>query len=293
MLIYFKDLKMKALVSIFIPTYNREVLLERAINSVINQTYTNIELIIVDDCSTDCTEAVVKFYQNTDTRIKYIRNSENLGACASRNKAIRAAQGEFITGLDDDDYFLPDRLAVFVKHWGLFPADKAFIFANKIILNSESECTSRAPWYIRRRKSITQGDLLIGCAVGIAFFTTRESLSAIAGFDELIPMWQDLDCVYRLLELGKGYYFDDVSYVVDASHDYGRISDANTSKLIKVHEYFCQKHDLKGVVASNLMKMHFISYGENHIKFVPSLLGAIHRPSITNMKYLLKSLGRK
>lgn len=280
------------LVTIYMPTHNRSGLLSRAIESVQAQTYSNFELIIVDDCSTDDTEAVVQAYKDTDSRIKYIKNSDNFGACVSRNKAIRAAQGEFVTGLDDDDYFLPDRLAVFLEHWHLFPDDKAFIFANKIILTSDLEVISRAPWYIRRRKSITQGDLLIGCAVGIAFFTTKESLSAIAGFDELIPMWQDLDCVYRLLELGKGYYFDNVSYVVDTTHDDGRISDANTSKLIKVHEYFCQKHNLTSIMASNLMKMHFISYGENYIKFVPSLLGAIHRPSITNMKYLLKSLGR-
>lgn len=281
------------LVTVYMPTHNRSDLLSRAIESVQAQTYSNFELIIVDDCSTDNTEAVVQTYQNQDNRIKYIKNIENLGACASRNKAIRAAQGEFITGLDDDDYFLSDRLAVFLEHWHLFPDDKAFIFANKIILTPKLEVISRAPWYIRRRKSITQGDLLIGCAVGIAFFTTKESLSAIAGFDELIPMWQDLDCVYRLLELGKGYYFDDVSYVVDTTHDDGRISDASTSKLIKVHEYFCQKHKLTGILARNLMKMHFISYGEKHIKFIPSLLGAIHRPSITNMKYLLKSLGRE
>lgn len=283
----------KPLVTVYMPTHNRSNLLSRAIGSVLSQTYTNFELIIVDDCSTDDTEAVLQAYQDTDSRIKYIKNKENLGACASRNKAIRAAQGEFVTGLDDDDYFLPDRLSIFLEHWHLLPDDKAFIFSNKKILKPEEEVVSRAPWYIRRRKSITQGDLLIGCAVGPAFFTTRESLSAIAGFDELIPMWQDLDCVYRLLELGKGYYFDDVSYVVDTTHDGGRISDAKTSKLIKVHEYFCQKHDLNGIIASNLMKMHFISYNEKNIKFVPSLLGAIHRPSITNMKYLLKSLGRK
>lgn len=281
------------LVTVYMPTHNRSDLLSRAIESVQAQTYSNFELIIVDDCSTDNTEAVMQTYQDQDYRIKYIKNKQNLGACASRNKAIRAAQGEFITGLDDDDYFLPDRLAVFLEHWYLLPDNKAFIFSNKNILKSEGEIISRAPWYIRRRKSITQGDLLIGCAVGIAFFTTKEYLSAIAGFDELIPMWQDLDCVYRLLELGKGYYFDEVSYVVDTTHDDSRISDASVSKLIKVHEYFCQKHKLTGILARNLMKMHFISYGEKHIKFIPSLLGAIHRPSITNMKYLLKSLGRE
>ena len=279
------------LVTVYMPTHNRSELLSRAIESVQAQTYNHFELIIVDDCSTDDTEAVVRSYQDKDARIKYIKNSENLGACASRNKAIRAAQGEFVTGLDDDDYFLPNRLKVFLKHWNLFPDDKAFIFANKKILNSKEEVNSRAPWYIRRRKSITQGDLLIGCAVGIAFFTTKESLLEIQGFDEFIPMWQDLDCVYRLLNLGKGYYFNDVSYVVDTTHDNGRISDAHTDKLIKVHEYFCKKHNLTGILVRNLMKMHFISYDEKHIKFVPSLLGAIHRPSITNLIYLLKSLG--
>lgn len=281
------------LVTIYMPTHNRSDLLSRAIDSVQGQTYSNFELIIVDDCSNDNTAAVVQAYQDQDSRIKYIKNSENLGACASRNKAIRAAQGEFVTGLDDDDYFLPDRLAVFLKHWHLLPNDKAFIFSNKKILKPEAEVISRAPWYIRRRKFITQGDLLIGCAVGIAFFTTKESLLAIAGFDELMPMWQDLDCVYRLLNLGKGYYFDDVSYVVDTTHDDGRISDANTKKITEVHDYFCKKHDLNSIIVSNLMRVHFFSYDEKYMKFVPSLLGAIYRPSITNMKYLLKSLGRE
>ncbi len=281
------------LVTVYMPTHNRSDLLSRAIDSVQAQTHQNFELIIVDDCSTDDTESIVQAYQKQDKRIKYIKNTTNLGACASRNKAIRAAKGEFITGLDDDDYFLPDRLAVFLKHWGLFPADKAFIFANKMILNSESTSISKAPWYIRRRKSITQGDLLIGCVVGIAFFTTKESLLAIEGFDELMPMWQDLDCVYRLLELGKGYYFDDVSYVVDTTHDSSRISDADTKKLTEVHEYFCEKHQLNKFVTRNLMKVHFFHYNEAHIKFIPSLLGSIHRPSITNLKYLMKSLESK
>ena len=102
------------LVSIYLPTRNREALLRRAINSVLTQTYTTLELIVVDDGSTDGTHTYLDTVRTGDSRIQVIRNEVSLGAPLSRNLAIRAARGEFITGLDDDDYFHPQRLATLV-----------------------------------------------------------------------------------------------------------------------------------------------------------------------------------
>ena len=76
----------KPLVSVIIPTYNRGRLILDSINSVLNQTYKNIELIVVDDCSTDDTEKTVKSID--DSRIKYIKLEKNSGACVARNKGI-------------------------------------------------------------------------------------------------------------------------------------------------------------------------------------------------------------
>ncbi|MCP6324099.1 glycosyltransferase, partial [Klebsiella pneumoniae] len=75
--------------------------------------YKNLEIIVVDDFSRDETSQYVKQKCNEDKRIIYVRNEKNMGACYSRNIAIQMAKGKYITGLDDDDYFLPERVLDF------------------------------------------------------------------------------------------------------------------------------------------------------------------------------------
>ncbi|NJN86713.1 MAG: glycosyltransferase family 2 protein [Leptolyngbyaceae cyanobacterium SL_7_1] len=98
-----------AIVSVIIPTYNRADLLSRAIDSVLNQTLTNLELIIVDDGSTDNTAEVVNSFN--DSRIRYIPLGKNCGGGYARNHGIHLATGEFIAFLDSDDVWLPEKLA--------------------------------------------------------------------------------------------------------------------------------------------------------------------------------------
>ena len=97
-------------ISVIIPTYNRAYLIPRAIRSILNQTYSNFEVIIVDDASKDNTEIAVKEFQ--DHRIRYIRHSKNLGGSAARNTGIHEANGEYIAFLDDDDEYLPNKFSV-------------------------------------------------------------------------------------------------------------------------------------------------------------------------------------
>ena len=100
---------MNDLVSIITPSYNTADYISDTIKSVQAQTYTNWEMIIVDDCSTDNTDEVVKPFL-TDRRIKYLKNKENSGAAVSRNWALREAKGKWIAFLDSDDLWLPDKL---------------------------------------------------------------------------------------------------------------------------------------------------------------------------------------
>ena len=95
-------------VSIILPTYNRERLLGRAIQSILTQTYSNFEIIVVDDCSRDNTENIVRNF--CDKRIRYIRHEENKGAVAARNTGIKAARGEYIAFQDSDNEWLPGKL---------------------------------------------------------------------------------------------------------------------------------------------------------------------------------------
>ena len=97
------------LVSIIMPSWNTAKFISKSIQSVLNQTYTNWELIIVDDCSTDDTDKVVKSFL-TDVRVKYFKNKTNSGAALTRNRALREANGEWIAFLDSDDLWMPEKL---------------------------------------------------------------------------------------------------------------------------------------------------------------------------------------
>lgn len=100
---------MSDLVSVIMPSYNTGRYIKETIDSVLAQTYSNWEIIIVDDCSTDNTDAVVSQYL-VDERIRYIKNDANRGAAISRNRALREAKGRWIAFLDSDDLWEPQKL---------------------------------------------------------------------------------------------------------------------------------------------------------------------------------------
>lgn len=111
------------LVSIIMPSWNTAKWISESIESVINQTYKNWELIIVDDCSTDNTDEIVKLF--SDKRIKFFKNEKNSGAALTRNRALREAQGEWIAFLDSDDLWNPDKLEKMIS----FMQSNNYVFA--------------------------------------------------------------------------------------------------------------------------------------------------------------------
>lgn len=100
-------------VSVIIPAYNTEQYIAKAITSALGQTLTNIEVIVIDDCSTDNTVAVVESFG--DPRLKLLQNPTNLGAGGARNKALKVARGKWIAVLDSDDWYAPQRLELLVS----------------------------------------------------------------------------------------------------------------------------------------------------------------------------------
>ncbi|MGX4598600.1 glycosyltransferase family 2 protein [Faecalimicrobium sp. JNUCC 81] len=100
----------KNLVSIITPMYNSEKFIEKTIESVLNQTYENWEMLIVDDCSTDNSSDIAKSYAQNDSRIKYIKTKNNQGVSHARNIALKNAEGQFLAFLDSDDIWDKDKL---------------------------------------------------------------------------------------------------------------------------------------------------------------------------------------
>lgn len=137
----FCEVEMHPLVSIIMPTYNSENTIEDSINSVINQTYTNWELLITDDCSTDATLTIIKRFSKSDDRIKLLCLQSNSGAGVARNNSIAHSAGRFIAFLDSDDMWHREKLEKQVHfmlehNYGLTYTHYVKIDANKSFLGA-------------------------------------------------------------------------------------------------------------------------------------------------------------
>lgn len=127
---------MAGLVSIIMPSYNTADYIAESIQSVLEQSYTDWELIVVDDCSTDNTDEVIKPYL-TDGRIKYYKNEKNSGAAVSRNHALREAKGKWIAFLDSDDLWMPDKLEKQIRYMEM--NSYHFSYTNYSEINAEGQ----------------------------------------------------------------------------------------------------------------------------------------------------------
>lgn len=127
---------MAGLVSIIMPSYNTADYIVESIQSVLEQSYTDWELIVVDDCSTDNTDEVIKPYL-TDGRIKYFKNEKNSGAAVSRNHALREAKGKWIAFLDSDDLWMPDKLEKQIRYMEM--NGYHFSYTNYSEINAEGQ----------------------------------------------------------------------------------------------------------------------------------------------------------
>lgn len=226
-------------VSIFVPTHNRRALLTRAVNSVLSQDFENFELIVVDDASTDDTAAYLKSVAASDPRVSVITQTNARGAPAARNRAIHAARGEFVTGLDDDDYFAVDRLSAFIRGWQDFAARgivPACLYSQTIDVRAANSVVSdRAP-------AVRFEDMFVRNSVGNQIFAPRDHFLSIGLFDESLPAWQDLDLEMRMLKRhGTAYLVDSPTYVYDDDDRLDRIS-SKADRVRAARKVIARKH---------------------------------------------------
>jgi glycosyltransferase involved in cell wall biosynthesis len=108
-------------VSVVMPAYNAERFVREALDSVLNQSFSDFELIIVDDCSKDGTWQILTEYAAADPRVVLVHNEQNLGEAGARNSGLQVARGEYIAAMDADDVLLPDRLMLQVNYLDAHP----------------------------------------------------------------------------------------------------------------------------------------------------------------------------
>jgi glycosyltransferase involved in cell wall biosynthesis len=194
------SVKEKPLVSVFMPAYNQESLIGEAIESVLNQTYDNWELIIGDDCSTDDTFKVAESYQRRfPDKIKLFRNPENLGITPNCNKVLKKCSGDFIAFTAGDDLFLPDKLEKQVSMMTNNPKC-VFCYHDVDVFESDSGDTIRY-WNVGENSSppVTGDARTVAKALvwqGTAFMAAlsvmvRRSAVPSYGYDERVPIASD------------------------------------------------------------------------------------------------------
>lgn len=232
------------LVTVYIPTFNRLALLRRALDSVLKQSYCELEVIVVDDRSSDGTRQAVEEVRRADPRVVLLSKPEGMprGAPASRNLAIERACGEFVTGLDDDDYFHPERIQEFVRAWD--GSASALYSDTRAVYGPGYEIVSRRPAAVRR------DDLLVSNFVGSQVFAPKATYIRAGGFDTTFPMWQDLELWFAMLKDGGVMKRAGLpSYYVDAGHEETRISNQPFARIRDTHAALIRKHGLSPVQA--------------------------------------------
>lgn len=180
----------EAHVTAIIPTQNRADLLERALESVFEQTWENLDIVVVDDASEDETPELLARLSE-EHAITVIRNKEAKGAAESRNIAVREAQGEFIAGLDDDDFWRPKRIELLMEG---FEEGISAVCSNDRMVMGEREFVWKKP------SVITLDDLLYYNQVGNQVLTRKQFIEDVGGYDASLPSAQDYDLWIRLAQ---------------------------------------------------------------------------------------------
>ena len=183
------------MVSVIIPTYNREGPLQYAMQSVINQTYQFWELIIVDDGSTDNTRDAVEKFRNEN--IKYLFQKRK-GVSAARNRGIMAANGNYLSFLDSDDSFLPHKLETQIESMESSPK-YMMSYSNVLFVDNNKEVVIRDEQMHLSGNIYPQMLFMRDCFISTpAVIVKRKALDEVGGFDVNMKMCEDLDLWRRI-----------------------------------------------------------------------------------------------
>lgn len=222
------------LISVIIPCYNRADVVEKAINSALAQTYQNLEIIIVDDASTDNLAGILKIFTGNE-RIRVIRNTTNQGAGESRNVGVQAARGEYIAFLDSDDEWLPEKLER--QWWAMQAAPRIPLSFSGVFLHK-----SLAAPPLTRIPRKTHASWLVSMLMGQGFCpgtTLMMQKSAFLKIGKLLPL-KRLEDIEWLIRYFLKY---DELVVVDAPLAHINPSgSAKTDDIIESASFIYKQH---------------------------------------------------
>lgn len=200
-------------VSVVIPTHQRAGAIRASVQSVLRQTFEDFELIVVDDGSSDGTEAALAAIP--DPRLKTLRHERNRGANAARNTGLAAAAAPLVAYQDSDDEWLPDKLARQLARLEAAPAETVAVYCGLALAEPDpADGRMRLDYLPRADGRAVEGDLTEALLVGNIVSTQtllarRSALRQAGGFDEALPALQDWDMALRLARRGPFAFVDE------------------------------------------------------------------------------------
>ena len=218
------------LITVYVPTKNRLALLTSAVESVRCQTHADWELIAVDDGSTDGTADYLEALSGQDPRVRVIRHASSKGGAVARNAAISAARGDFVTGLDDDDSFTPERLQRFASAWREYQTagERPSCLYSQINVLRDGVVAEQS----HKVDGASFDDMFRENAVGNQIFAPRQHYIDAGLFRPGLPAWQDLEFFMRVLRtFGPGRLVDAATYNWDDSPRADRVSLKSEEKM--------------------------------------------------------------
>ncbi|HEX6593678.1 MAG TPA: glycosyltransferase family 2 protein [Bacillota bacterium] len=189
--------KQNPLISVITPAYNAEKFIKQTIESVREQTYSNWEMIIVDDCSTDRTVEYVRQYEQRDQRIHLLKLEKNSGPGVARNTAMEHAEGRYIAFLDSDDLWYPEKLEKQLRF--MQEKDIAFSFTKYVRMREDGTLTNAVT---EAPESVGYEDLMKHCVIGcLTVMLDRDKI----GHLKMMDLRTRQDYVYWLTITKKGF----------------------------------------------------------------------------------------
>lgn len=252
------------LISVIIPTYNRANVLERAINSALKQTHQNLEVLVVNDGSTDNTSKTVNNFD--DRRINYFQHNSNKGANTARNLGIRKSNGQYVAFLDDDDYWHKRKIELQLKKFRESEDDVGIVYCKVAVVRKN------------KKKFVTTPDIEgyvfkdalrmeLNEAINSSMLFRRYYLQKVMPLDESLPGAQDTDLVIQLSKFCRFKYVDKILVFKESSEKSINSSvnkDVGRVMVLKKHSKLYDKFFPS--TKRSLLGMSYLSSGKKRIR---------------------------
>lgn len=232
----------KGKISIVLPTYNRANMLPKCIENILNQTYENIELIIVNDCSTDTTNSVLLNYLS-NPRIIIVTHDKNQGTPGALNSGFKKATGDYLTWTSDDNFLYPEFCSTFLETFIKKP-EIDYLYCDYMIFENDEDINIKDIHDINKKNIVIKPfypnklDFLISFRGAAGFMWTRKVYEKVGDFDTSLYGIEDLDYLLRII-------FNNFAYdKVDQTLFYYRVHKGNiTYKLKNIPKKFGQLNE--------------------------------------------------